>query len=328
MKRIIAALLAACLLPCAALASEARDASGVTETDGRLRGDIVGTGAEGGQLALRVDCPLPADFAPEQRAVLTTEWIVPDEAAVGEAMRATGADWRDADLERLAPAFVSGEAEPLPAGADAEGAAKRACAAAQRFLRSCGLGEGSVLHILRPEDEARLDAFNVIPDARAAYIRRVLAEWFTPRLDYTWVQLAFTLRGLTVSPCVWRGADGVSRSSVANLYIGDAGEMRTFILAYAPRETSAQGYAGALKEPLEALVELSEGFDCALASPREDERGRELPAQWPVALDIRPAYHSDDGVTFYPAWLVTLAWQDADGLTGRSWLAAVDARKP
>ena len=75
-------------------------------------------------------------------------------------------------------------------------------------------------------------------------------------------------------------------------------------------------------------MELSEGFDCVLASPREDERGRELPAQWPVALDIRPAYHSDDGVTFYPAWLVTLAWQDADGLTGRSWLAAVDARKP
>ena len=54
--------------------------------------------------------------------------------------------------------------------------------------------------------------------------------------------------------------------------------------------------------------------------PREDERGRALPAHWPVVLDIRPAYHTADGVTFFPAWLVATAWQDSDGQTGMPWL--------
>ncbi len=80
------------LLPCTADAAKARDASGVTASGGRLRGDIVGVSGESGEtaLALRVDCPVPPEFTPEQLAVLTTEWIVPDETAVGEAMRATG----------------------------------------------------------------------------------------------------------------------------------------------------------------------------------------------------------------------------------------------
>ena len=98
MKRIWTALLALCLLlPCAAHALETRDASGVTENDGWLLGDIVGANAENGEaaLALRVDCPVPPDFTPAQRAVLTTEWRTFDEAAVGEAVRATGADWRN-----------------------------------------------------------------------------------------------------------------------------------------------------------------------------------------------------------------------------------------
>ena len=116
MKRIWTVLLAACLLlPCAARGVEVRDASGVIESDGWLRGDIVGVSAESGEtaLALRVDCPLPPDFLPEQLAVITTEWIVPDASAVGDAMRETGAHWRDADLKRFSPAFVSGSASPL-----------------------------------------------------------------------------------------------------------------------------------------------------------------------------------------------------------------------
>ena len=83
-----------------------------------------------------------------------------------------------------------------------------------------------MIHLLRPEDEARLYALNEAPEAREAFVRRSLAEWFTPRVDYTWVQLAFSLRGLPVSPCTWTGADGVGHSSVANLDVGDSGEMR------------------------------------------------------------------------------------------------------
>ena len=267
MKRIWTALLALCLLlPCAAHALEARDATGVNENDGRLRGDIVGTNAENGEaaLALRVDCPVPPDVTPAQRA-------------------------SDAALA---------------------------------FVASCGLGDGHVISALRPEDEARLYALNEAPEAREAFVARTLAEWFTPRLDYTWVQVAFTLRGLPVAPCYWPGADGVSRACVANLYLGDGGELRDFTLSYAPCEVSAVPYTGALKTPLEALGELARQFACVQPSPREDERGRALPAHWPVALDIRPAYHTADGVTFFPAWLIAVAWQESDGQTGMPWRAA------
>lgn len=306
MKRAWTYLLVLCLLlPCAADAAKARDASGVTASGGRLRGDIVGVSGESGEtaLALRVDCPIPPEFTPEQLAVLTTEWIVPDETAVGEAMRATGADWSDGALKRFGPAFAAGSAAPLsPAasGTDADGAREQARATALSFLLDCGLSEGHVIHLLRPEDEARLYALNEAPETREAFVRRSLAEWFTPRVDYTWVQLAFSLRGLPVSPCTWTGADGVGHSCVANLYVGDSGEMRDFTLSYAPREVSAAPYAGAVKTPLEALEDLARQFDCIQPVPREDERGRALPAHWPVVLDIRPAYHTADGVTFSP----------------------------
>lgn len=334
MKRAWTYLLVLCLLlPCAADAAKARDASGVTASGGRLRGDIVGVSGESGEtaLALRVDCPIPPEFTPEQLAVLTTEWIVPDETAVGEAMRATGADWSDGALKRFGPAFATGSAAPLsPAasGTDADDARERARATALSFLLDCGLSEGHVIHLLRPEDEARLYALNEAPEAREAFVRRSLAEWFTPRVDYTWVQLAFSLRGLPVSPCTWTGADGVGHSCVANLYVGDSGEMRDFTLSYAPREVSAAPYAGAVKTPLEALEDLARQFDCIQPVPREDERGRALPAHWPVVLDIRPAYHTADGVTFFPVWLVATAWQDSHGQTGMPWLVAIDARRP
>lgn len=115
---------------------------------------------------------------------------------------------------------------------------------------------------------------------------------------------------------------------MANLYVGDSGEMRDFTLSYAPREVSAAPYAGAVKTPLEALEDLARQFDCIQPVPREDERGRALPAHWPVVLDIRPAYHTADGVTFFPAWLVATAWQDSHGQTGMPWLVAIDARRP
>ena len=104
--------------------------------------------------------------------------------------------------------------------------------------------------------------------------------------------------------------------------------MRDFTLSYAPREVSASPYAGAVKTPLEALEDLARQFDCIQPVPREDERGRALPAHWPVVLDIRPAYHTADGVTFFPAWLVATAWQDSHGQTGMPWLVAIDARRP
>ena len=94
-----------------------------------------------------------------------------------------------------------------------------------------------------------------------------------------------------------------------------------------------RGFMGFLKlaaagRELEALEELAGQFDCTQPVSREDERGRALPAHWPVVLDIRPAYHTDDGATFFPAWLITVAWQESGGQTGMPWLAVIDARKP
>ncbi len=158
MKRAWTYLLVLCLLlPCAADAAKARDASGVTVSGGRLWGDIVGVSGESGEtaLALRVDCPVPPEFTPEQLAVLTTEWIVPDETAVGEAMRATGADWSDGALKRFGPAFAAGSAAPLsPAasGTDAEGARERARATALSFLLR------STLFLTAPVDDWPHDA--------------------------------------------------------------------------------------------------------------------------------------------------------------------------
>ena len=117
MKRAWTYLLVLCLLlPCTADAAKARDASGVTASGGRLRGDIVGVSGESGEtaLALRVDCPRPPEFTPEQLAVLTTEWIVPDETAVGGAI---ARDRRglpsDGAAETLRPRLLRPEA-PLP----------------------------------------------------------------------------------------------------------------------------------------------------------------------------------------------------------------------
>ena len=58
MKRAWTYLLVLCLLlPCAADAAKARDASGVTASGGRLRGDIVGVSGESGETALALRVP-------------------------------------------------------------------------------------------------------------------------------------------------------------------------------------------------------------------------------------------------------------------------------
>ena len=60
MKRAWTYLLVLCLLlPCAADAAKARDASGVTASGGRLRGDIVGVSGESGGNSAGPACGLP-----------------------------------------------------------------------------------------------------------------------------------------------------------------------------------------------------------------------------------------------------------------------------
>ena len=213
-------------------------------------------------------------------------------------------------------------------GEATDGARARASDAALAFVASCGLGDGHVISALRPEDEARLYALNEAPEAREAFVARTLTEWFTPRLDYTWVQLAFTLRGLPVAPCYWPGADGVSRACVANLYLGDGGELRDFTLSYVPCEAGAAPYAGTLKRRWRRSRSWPDSLTASGRLPARMSVGAPCPPHWPVALDIRPAYHTADGVTFFPAWLITVAWQESGGQTGMPWLAVIDARKP
>lgn len=332
MKRGIALLMALLLLAPAALAQEdARDASGVVLADGRLTGAVTGLNKETGrqEQALWVDCPEPAAFAKEQLALLTTKWLEPDAALIGSAVRATGAAWRDGALELFTPYSFAGEARALDSSADPDEARARAPGIAQDFARAIGAGDTLVVSALHPEDEARAQSLNEPPETREAFIRRTLKEWYTPRLDSTWVQLTYTLRGL---PAVgtWERRDEqgdlCAYSSAANFYIGDAGEMRGFILFYAPREVSAAPYGGPLKTWREALTELAGRYGCADPAPTTDERGRVIPAHRFTVTGVSPCFQTDDGALYHPGWLFTVAWEEENGPRAQAVLHSIDAR--
>lgn len=327
MKQIVCMILACLLLFSVALAGE-RDASGVAERDGRLVGTIIGLNEQNGQMepALWVDCECPDAFTDDQLAVLSTEWIELDEQKLREAVSATGGTWRENAYERFDAYSAGGGAVTLSADADAEVAKARAVEIAQTFVRGCGLGETRVIKALRPEEEARSHSMNVTPEAREAFIRRELKEWYFPDIRYTWVSLQFCMRGLPMATD-WT-VDNLGCASIANLYIGDAGEMREFCLFYAPRELSAAPYTGALKTWREALEEAAAQFGCQLPQPTQDERGRMLPASRFEVSALQPGYASREGRTWYPAWLMTVDCVEDESLR---WPAAmeiaIDARK-
>lgn len=327
MKHIFCAMLACLLLFSTALAGE-RDASGVTEKDGRLVGTVTGLNEQSGQIepALWVDCEYPGTFTDDQLAVLNTEWIELDEQKLRNAVSATGGTWRESGYERFDAYSAGGGAVTLPADTDAEAAKARAVEIAQAFVRGCGLGETRVIKALRPEEEARSHSMGVTPEAREAFIRRELKEWYFPDIRYTWVSLQFRLRGLPMAKDWYMGNLGCS--SIANLYIGDAGEMREFCLFYAPREISAEPYTGALKTWREALEEAASAFDCRLPQPTQDERGRVIPASHFEISALQPGYASREGRTWYPAWLMTVDCVGDASLRSPAVLEiAIDARK-
>lgn len=330
MKRVLAVIMACLLCAGGALAEiEQRDATGVSASDGRLTGAVVGLGREADRMeeALYVDCPVPENFTAEQLVEITAEFTALDTAAIGSAVRATGAAWRDTAIETMNSNAAFGETKALASNLTADAAREQAINAAKAFLRDCGLGEGWVVSALRPEDEARMRAASLAESVREAAEKRTLREWYRQDINYTWVQALFTLRGLPVAP-EWKNAEkNVVESCVANLYIGDAGEMREFILFYAPRELSAKPYAGDVKTPLEAIAELSAEYGCRDPEPGEDERGRATPALRNRVTDVRPAYKSDNGQTFYPAWLITVTSQTDAGESAYVVQYAIDARK-
>lgn len=327
MKHIICALLACLLLFSMALAGE-RDASGVAEKEGRLAGTVTGLNEQSGKMepALWVDCECPGAFTDDQLAVLSTEWIELDERKLREAVSATGGAWRENAYERFDAYSAGGGAAALPADADAGEAKARAVEIAQAFVRGCGLGETRVIKALRPEEEARSHSMNVTPAEREAFIRRELKEWYFPDIRYTWVSLQFRLRGLPMAKD-WT-VDNLGCSSVANLYIGDAGEMREFCLFYAPREASAVPYTGTLKTWREALEDAASAFDCRQPQPARDERGRVIPASRFEISALSPGYASLEGRTWYPAWLMTVDCVEDESLRSPAVLEiAIDARK-
>lgn len=327
MKQIICVMLTYLLLFSVALAGE-RDASCVAERDGRLVGTITGLNEQSGQMepALWVDCECPDTFTDDQLAVLSTEWIELDEQKLRDAVSATGGTWRENAYERFDAYSAGGGAATLPADADAEAAKARAVEIAQAFVRGCGLGETRVIKALRPEEEARSHSMGVTPEAREAFIRRELKEWYFPDIRYTWVSLQFRLRGLPMAKD-WT-VDNLGCSSIANLYIGDAGEMREFCLFYAPREISAAPYTGALKTWREALEEAASEFGCRLPQPTQDERGRVIPASRFEISALQPGYASREGHRWYPAWLMTVDCVEDESLRSPAVLEiAIDARK-
>lgn len=345
MKRAIFLLLTLCLLvPACVLAAESAtsgvmkavleqgtpgDVSAVIEEEGRAVGPVYGIDAETGARgeALYVDAPLPADFADDQRVVISAKPIDIDQTALEDALRARGSEPGSMTIIPGA-AYNADVGEALPAP-DAPLTREEAIAIARAFIADCGLGDTWPLFALRPEEEARGLAAQEAPEAREASVARQLREWHRPDTRYTSVRLMFTLRGLPVAP-EWQDAAGVGKSSIVNLYIGDAGEIRDYSLWYAPREVSAEPVDGQLKSWQEALSELTPWFGAHNGAPRTDERGREAPPLRTTVTDILPGYASSDGKTFVPAWIfVTNTFalgSDAPVPTESIWVYAIDAR--
>lgn len=328
MKRVIFLILTLCLLvPACALATG--DISAVIKANGRAVGPVYGVDAETGARgeALYVDAPLPAGFADDQRVVIAAEPIHIDRAALESALRARGST---TDQLTIIPgaAYNDGVGQALP-DPGVPLTHEEAVSIAQAFVADCGLGDTWPLFALRPEEEARGLAAQEAPEAQDAFYARQLREWHRSNRSYTSVKLMFTLRGLPVAP-EWQDEAGVGKSSIANLYIGDAGEIRDYGLWYAPREVRAQPYDGELKTWQAALAELTRQFGAHNGVPRTDERGREAPPLRTTVTAIQPGYASGDGKTFTPAWIFvtnTFALGGEEPVPTESiWVHAIDAR--
>lgn len=319
------------------------DASGVIEENGRLSGPVTSLMTlwdeqDGhpflGESAVSfiVDAPAPQDFTDEQRVVITAPAIGFSDEHLGAAMQSTGLrSWQiDEYVKKNVPYSGHVTAKALPATMDADAARENAKQVALDFLSEAGVSGARVIYALRPEDEADIFSMNVIPEQREAERARILREWYTSHRDYTWVNLQFTLRGLTTL-CTTIDDEGASSSSVANLYIGDAGEMREACIFRAPQEISATPYTGKLLTWREAL----EIFAGEYGSSEEnnvihstDLRGRETCVWEQVVTAVEPGYLSADGETYVPAWIIA----EQQRLVGTdefiSWpsLTAIDAR--
>lgn len=340
---LLAALVCLCSLACIAHAQSVTDSvmlnvirqnpvgdmSAVVEADGRVLGPITGMNAETGRTGERlyVDAPLPEEFEAEQRVVITAEHIEIDPAALTAALLESGA--RPGQMTVMpGVAYNDGIGQALP-HTDTPLSHEDAVAIAQRFAAACGLGDTYVVSALRPEETARGLAAQEAPEAQEAAYERYLREWHRKDRAYTSVCLGFMLRGLPVS-LDWQDEEAVYRSSVANLSIGDAGEIRDYGLFYAPREVSAEPWTGELKTWREALAEYSAWFSEHNNAPRTDERGRETPPLRTTVISIRPGYASADGKTYVPAWIFvknTFASSGGQATQVNSiWTAAIDAR--
>ena len=296
-----------------------RDASGVVEKDGRLSGSVTGPASiwdnEGHETfgaptaCLTVDAPAPQGFTDEQRVIITAPYIAFSDEQLGAAMQSTGQRaWHfDEYVKAHSPDWGTATGKPLPATMSPDEARENAKQVALDFLREAGVGGARVLSALRPEDEADVFSLNVIPEQREAERARILREWHTSHQDYTWVQLQFTLRGL-MALCHTVDEEGASCSSVANLYIGDAGEMRDAIIVHAPREVSAVPYTGELRTWREALELVALWYGCTEENNIyhcTDLRGRETHVTEFVVTGVEPGYLSADGETYVPAWIIT-----------------------
>lgn len=317
------------------------DASGVVEENGRLFGPVTSLSVldyDGhpflGDPAVSfiVDAPAPQDFTDEQRAVITAPVIAFSDEQLGAAMQSTGQrTWElpKGGMARM-PFWGHAEGKPLPATMTPDEARENAKQVALDFLREVGVDGARVIHALRPEDEADIFSLNVIPEQRETERARILREWHTSHRDYTWVSLQFTLRGLiTLRETI--DEDGISGQSIANLYIGDAGEMRDAIIVRAPQEVSAEPYTGDLITWREAL-ELYAGEDGSSEDNNvhhsTDLRGRETHVWETAVTSIEPGYLSADGETYVPAWIITEQRRlvDSGELYSYPSVRAVDAR--
>ena len=294
------------------------DASGVVEENGRLSGPVTSLRVldyDGhpflGDPAVSfiVDAPAPQDFTDEQRVIITAPAIAFSDEQLGAAMQSTGLRSWQIDEYVKKNVLNSGHvtAKALPATMDADKARENAKQVALDFLREAGVGGARVIHAMRPEDDAATWSLNVIPEQREAERARILREWHTSHRDYTWVHLEFTLHDL-VALCEAIDDEGISNSSVANLYIGDAGEMREACVFCAPQETGATPYTGDLitwREALEIFAGEYGSSEENNAYPIIDERGRTASVIEHVITAIEPGYMSADGETYVPAWIIT-----------------------
>lgn len=267
------------------------DLSGIAEKDGRLSGSVTTFRPKADPRVLRIDCPVPAEFTPEQLQAITVEYRKFNKTALADALNAVGTDpgkgkmeiyndgWDQRGAvyraEELLWPFTSNYfGRNMATGALNKEHPKydqMACAArtASAFLKELGfVPYEDGLNVSRLYDPAvyglmpqRSDWALLQEEFNKDY-RKLLKKYIRTDVEYTVVGAAITMRGLPVYPeFYWPSGTArepgaiTGNSSRANIAIKDGGTIVDVSLSSLPVEKSAAPMAAPAHSWQEALKE-------------------------------------------------------------------------